>query len=369
MMGDVSGPLRVAYTLEQCWHRVPGGTATAAIEVARRLAERPDVELVGVAGRHRRPPAAAFRPPVPIRPLPVARPLLYEAWNRARWPRIEGATGPVDVCHSTTSIPAVTDAPHVVTVHDVAFVQTPERFTRRGARVLAAGLERCRSAELVLVPSRATADDLVGLGFERSAIRVVPWGVDPVEADATEVARVRAAYGLPERFVLFVGTLEPRKNLARLVAAVTTTAERLPLVVAGPIGWGDVGDLDTATTHLVGFVPEADLAPLYAAATVFAYPSLHEGFGLPVAEAMAQGTPVVTSAGTSTEEVAGGAAELVDPTSVSSIASGIDRAVEHGAALSAAGRRRAAELDWSATVDATVAAYHEARARRDGSAA
>ena len=298
-------------------------------------------------------------PPVAIRYLPLARPWLYEAWNRAAWPKVEGATGPIDVCHSTTAIPAATTAPHVVTVHDVSFVHTPERFTRHGARVMRAGLERCRSADLVLCPSDTTAGELAALGFDRARIRIVSWGVEPVDVSAGEVDRLRADRDLPERFVLFVGTLEPRKNLSRLADAVHRVDPAIPLVIAGAAGWGDGGEVAHAGTRFLGFVPADELPVLYSAATVFAYPSLHEGFGMPVAEAMAQGTPVVTSVGTATEEVADGAAVLVDPHDVDSIANGVETALADLGRWSAAGRERAGRLGWGAAVDATVAAYRE----------
>lgn len=354
------GVVRVAYTLEQCWHEVPGGTAVAALEVARRLAHHDDVELIGVAGRHRAGPKSPFESPVPVRSLPLARPWLYETWNRVSRPLVERVTGPIDVCHSTTSIPAATRAPHVVTVNDVAFVHTPERFTRHGVRVMRAGLERCRGADLVLCPSIATRDDLAEFGFDTDRVRLVPLGVDPTPASSADVARVRETHRLPDRFVLFVGTVEPRKNLARLAGAVARLDEPLPLIVAGASGWGDNElDIRGADTRFLGFVPSGDLAALYAAATVFAYPSLQEGFGLPVAEAMAQGTPVVTSRGTSTEEVAGGAAVLVDPHDVDSVASGITESLAGATRLADLGRARAGELSWDATVDATVSAYRE----------
>jgi glycosyltransferase involved in cell wall biosynthesis len=353
-------PLRVAYTLEQCWHDVPGGTAVATLEVLARMAKRPDVEIVGVAGRHRRPPAHAFVPPVDVARLPFARPWLYESWNRFEWPPVERATGPVDICHSTTAIPAASRAPRIVTVHDAVFVRSPELFTRHGARVMNAGLERCRRAELVLCPSATTAAELADLGFDRARLRVVPWGVERgVVADA-DLARVRAAYRLPDRYVLFVGTIEPRKNLPRLLAAVHRLDPSLPLVIAGADGWGDgVGVGDDQLAQFLGFVPRADLPALYAAAAVFGYPSLQEGFGMPIAEAMAQGTPVVTSAGGATEEVAGGAAVLVDPLDESAIAAGLERALTERDDRSAAGRARAAELTWDATVEATLQAYRE----------
>ncbi len=170
---------------------------------------------------------------------------------------------------------------------------------------------------------------------------------------------MRAGYDLPSQFVLFVGTLEPRKNLDRLAAAVGRLADRLPLVVVGATGWGDTHVAPDANCRFLGFVPQADLAPLYAAATAFAYPSLEEGFGLPVLEAMAQATPVVTSAGGATEEVAGGAAVLVDPTDVDSIADGLQAALADPERWSALGSARAAECTWSAAAAATLAAYRE----------
>lgn len=330
----------------------------AALEVARRLSESDEVELIGVAGRHRSEPAAAFVPPVAVRRLPIGRPWLYEAWNRIGRPRVERTTGPVDVCHSTVAIPAATTAPQVVTVHDVAFVHTPELFTRHGVRVMQAGLERTRSAEMVLCPSETTIDDLVALGFNATRIRLVPWGVAPVVVDAAVQARVATSYRLPDRFVLFVGTIEPRKNLRRLAEAIGRLDETVPLVVAGAAGWGDSAPTG-GDVRFLGFVPPADLPALYGAASVFAYPSLQEGFGLPVIEAMAQGTAVVTSRGTATEEAAAGAAVLVDPLDVDSIAAGLDAALGTPEPWVVAGTARAAQLTWDTTVASTIAAYRE----------
>ncbi|MET0458698.1 MAG: glycosyltransferase family 1 protein, partial [Ilumatobacteraceae bacterium] len=354
------GRVRVAYTLEQCWHRAPGGTAVAAIEVARRLAPRPDVTLVGVAGRHRAAPAVAWRPPIPVGQLALPRPLLYEAWLRLRRPRVEQVTGPVDVAHATGLVPCPSAAPLVVTMHDVAFVHDPSRFTRQGLRVMRRSLDVTRdTAAMVVTSSAASRHDLEACGVDGGRIRVVPLGVDHAPADAASVARVRQAYALPERFALFVGTLEPRKNLARLGAAIGRLADPLPLVVAGPDGWGHATDGLAADVRFLGFVSADDLPALYAAATVFAYPSESEGFGLPVAEAMAQGTPVVTSAGTSTEEVAGGAAVLVDPFDIDAIAAGLDEAQRRADELSVAGRARAGELTWDAAAARTLDVYRD----------
>ncbi len=354
-------PLRVAYTLEQLWHDVPGGTAVAALRVLEALLDRDDVEPIAVVGRHRRGPSAGFAAPgAPLARLPLARPWLYETWNRFERPVVDRATGPIDLCHSTTAIPAATSAPHVVTVHDVAFVHAPERFTGHGARVMRAGLERCRAADLILCPTRATADDLVRLGFDEAQLRVVPWGVEPAPTPPEPVlAEVRARLDLPERFVLFVGTIEPRKNLPALADAVARLDDPMPLVVAGATGWGAVDVGSTADVRFLGFVTEHDLDALYASATVFAYPSLEEGFGLPILEAMAAGAPVVTSRGGATEEVADGAAVLVDPADVDSIADGLTRAAADRTSWTAAGRRRVAAAGWASTAAATVAAYRE----------
>ncbi len=354
--------LRVAYTLEQCWHDVPGGTAVAALELAAALMARDDIELIAVAGRHRHPPSADFVPPMRVRQLPLGRPWLYETWSRLGRPRIERVTGPVDVCHSTLAIPAGTVAPHVVTVHDVAFLHAPERFSRHGARVMRRGLERCRAATLIACPSNATRSDLIEIGFDPGRVRVAQWGVSAPHVTATDIDRVRAAYDLPDQFVLFVGTIEPRKNLTRLADAVVRSDCRLPLVVAGASGWGD--QAAGSGTKFLGYVPAEDLGAMYEAATVFAYPSLQEGFGMPVLEAMAHGLPVVTSRDTSAEEVAGGAAVLIDPANVSSIAAGIDEAIARAAELSAAGRVQAELFSWESCAETMTAIYREAAAER-----
>jgi len=354
-------PLQVAYTVEQCWHPSPGGTAVAALRVARELARRPaDVEIHQVAGRHPNVPIAEFRPVGAVAMLPLARPLLYESWIRLNWPKVESVVGEIDIAHATGLVPCATAAPLVVTVHDLAFVHEPAQFTRQGARVMRRSLEAiARRADRVLCSSLATMRECEAAGLDPATLRHVPLGVDPVDVTAADVERIRVRYRLPSEFVLFVGTIEPRKNLRRLAAAMQRPDVELPLVIAGAAGWGDVGVSDVGDALFLGFVPHADLAALYAAATVFAYPSEREGFGLPVAEALAQGTAVVTSAGTSTEEVAGGAAVLVDPFDVESIANGIVEALDRRTELAQPGRRRAAELTWKVAADRTLAVYRE----------
>jgi glycosyltransferase involved in cell wall biosynthesis len=291
--------------------------------------------------------------------LPLARPFLYEAWIRLGWPKVESVTGRVDVVHATGLIPAATSAPLVVTVHDLAFLHRPEQFTRQGARLMTLGLKRIRKrADIVISSSTATTEDCLDAGIPADRIRQVPLGVDVEDVLPADLERVRTRYRLPREFILFVGTLEPRKNLARLVSAVDRVAD-LPLVVVGMDGWGEQAELGSSNALLLGFVPDADLAALYATATVFAYPSEREGFGLPVLEAFAQGTAVVTSRGTSTEEVAGGAAVLVDPFDIESIADGVRRALVDAVALGVAGRQRARQMTWRAAAERTADVYRE----------
>lgn len=356
----MQAPVRVAYTLEQCWHRVPGGTATSALRTAVALDDIPGVELIGVAGRHRRPPKPAYVPSIPVTQLGYRAPWLYELWLRLGWPPVERATGPVDVVHCTGLIPPPSKAPMVATLHDVAWRHRPDQFTRHGVRVFERSLaEIRRRAVLVLCPSMATMLDAerAGIGVER--LRLVPWGVERIAVTEDDKRAVRAKYSLPSEFLLFVGTVEPRKNLKRLVEAISAMRSPLPLVVAGAMGWGESGIENADNVQFIGFVADGDLPALYSSARVFCYPSEREGFGMPVLEAMSQGTPVVTSQGTSTEEVAGGAAVLVDPFSVEDIRRGIDEALARRNELIIWGHRQAARRQWSETARLTAAAYRE----------
>jgi glycosyltransferase involved in cell wall biosynthesis len=329
------------------------------------LAERGNVELVGVAARHRRPPPSELVPAIPVRHLPLPRLALYESWHRLRRPRVERATGPVDVSHATTLAIAASRSPLVVTVHDLAFVDHPEWFKPLGMHLFRRGLELARrEARLVLCPSTATIDDCLRAGFEEQRLRLVPWGVDRWDIPSAEVERTCRAYGLAgRRYVLSVGTLEPRKNLSTLLRAFGALGrDDVVLAVVGPDGWNNTELPTPPGLRRLGYVPEQDLRALYTGAAAFCYPSLMEGFGLPVLEAMAQGTPVVTSDRSATAEVAAGAALAVDPTSPSAIAEALRKVVDDtdlAAELSTAGLARAAELTWERSAALHEEAYAE----------
>lgn len=360
---------RVAVTLEQCWHRVPGGTAIAALELLRAWGERAQRwEPVGVSARHSSPPPAAVRPTIRVTQLPLPRFALYEAWHLLRRPPIQRATGPVDLIHATGVAMPPRSAPIVLTVHDLAYLRFPQRFTRQGRRFFGAALRLARrDADLVLCSSTATLDDCAAAGFDRGRLRLVPLGVRPLDVSDEDVAAMREALQIRGRYVLSLGTLEPRKNLPGLLEAFDRLeAPDLTLVVAGPAGWGDdlaplaarLGD----RVRLTGFVSDEHKAALYRGAEVFCYPSLWEGFGLPVLEAMAQGCPVVTSAGTATEETAGGAAALVDPHDPVAMSDAMARVLDdegYATDLRARGPRRARECSWERTADLVGDAYAE----------
>jgi len=359
--------MRAAITIEQCWHRVPGGTARATLDTIAAVAAHGGVEQVGVSAWHRHPAPAAWQPTIPVRALPLPRIALYDAWQRLRHPHVERATGPVDVVHATGHVAAASRAPLVVNIYDLSFVHDPSHFTKRGISVFTRFLDIVRSdAAMVICPSDATRADCLAAGIDAARLRVVPLGTDAVPATAHDVARVRATYHLDKPFILFVGTIEPRKNLARLIEAYNRLGDLdVELVLVGPDGWST--ELPPSTARRLGFVPRGDLEALYVAATVVAYPSLREGFGLPVLDAMAQGAAVVTSATTSTAEVAGDTALLIDPLDVDALAGALRRVLDDpdlAVRLGAAARTRAATFTWARTAEMVIAAYHDVTAAR-----
>jgi glycosyltransferase involved in cell wall biosynthesis len=253
----------------------------------------------------------------------------------------------LDVLHCTTFRgPVRCGVPTVLTVHDLAILRSPEAFPRWHRLYGRAGLVRVlQAADAIVAVSELTKQETVALaGVPAERIRVVPNGVDA--AFAADGPRAEGDY------VLAVATLEPRKNLGRVVEAARGAGVELRVV--GARGWGGV-EVD----GWVGEIPDAELAALYRGARCVLYPSLYEGFGLPVLEAMACGVPVVTSRGTAMEETAGGAAVLVDPLDVDAIVEGIREAEARRNELVPLGLARSRELTWQRAADEVVRLWEE----------
>ncbi len=287
----------------------------------------------------------------------------------------------VDIFHGMdhVGIPLVgRSGKYVVTVHDVIPLILPETFTPRHRLVVRLALARVRrKADLVVVPSHAVKRDVVRrVGLPEDRVVVTHEGCEPRFRPVRSAAArrdVAARYGLPPRYVLAVGTLEPRKNLTTLLEAFARLRRDgevdadLRLVLAGARGWLDEPIFATVRSlgledavRFTGFVDDADLPVVYSGAALFVFPSLHEGFGLPLLEAMACGVPVVTSNISSMPEVAGDAAVLVDPRDADGLAAAIARLLRDGALrdrLREAGIARARQFSWEATARRTLDAY------------
>jgi glycosyltransferase involved in cell wall biosynthesis len=351
--------LRLGVVLEQCLAPVPGGTGRYSREIAAaraRTCEAAD-EVTGVVAWHRSI-AAAKVPGVrgPHR-LPLPRRGLVAAWERGRGPRVPGDV----VLAPTPLFPPTAGAPCVVVVHDAVPWTHPQTLTPRGVAWHRAQVERAaREAALVVVPTQAVADELRRHVRLRDLL-VVGEGVSGDLTLPPDAAARATRLGLPESYLLTVATLEPRKGLDVLLGALALPqAPDLPLLCVGQPGWGDL-DLDEMATALpagrvrvLGRVPDADLAVLLDRATALVVPSRAEGFGLPLLEAMAAGTPVVTSDAPALVEVGAGAARVsrLEPFALATVLREVvtDPALREG--MTQAGRTRAAAFSWDAAAGA-----------------
>ena len=382
--------MRVALNLEQLLQPAPGGIGRYTAELARLLPTLPagdgdEVTLVPFVARHRREEIdARLREfgldgvdPIVMR---LPRPLLYDAWHLLRRPRLVRSRRlpTVDVVHApSVAVPPKETAPLVVTAHDAAPLLFPETYPRRGRRFHVQGLAAAaKRADLVITVSHAAADELVTYAaMPRERIRVVPNGVDREIADDETVDAVRREYELGDTpYVFWVGSLEPRKNVGLLVDAFAHWASHtdLPhlLVLAGPAGWveDETSVLAPARrlgnrVRTIGRVGDPALSGLYRGADLFAFPSRHEGFGIPVLEAMAQETPVLAADIPALREVASGAAVLRSPDDPEAWVAALDNLLHDDAEqsrLSKAGRERAESYSWARCAIETRAVYREA---------
>lgn len=310
-----------------------------------------------------------------FRALPLSDEWAARLWHRLRLPiPVEVVTGPLDLFYSPDFVlpPTMPRVRTLLTVHDLSFLRCPEAFTPSLRRYLERAVPRSVArADRVLADSQATRADLIALlGATPDKVEVLYSGVDarfgPV-AEPGERERLQARYGIGGRpYILSVGTLQPRKNYGRLIRAFGwLPAQEVILVIAGGRGWLYDDVLAEAKrlgerVRVLGFVADADLPALYRGAALFVFPSLYEGFGLPVLEAMACGVPVVCSNASSLPEVAGDAALLVDPLDVDALEGAMARALEDQRLrqeMIARGRTQAARFTWEQAARQLAAAF------------
>lgn len=309
--------------------------------------------------------------------LPTQQPLVRIFWEQAIQP-VALRLANVDVLHALAFVaPLVTVCPFVVTVYDLSFMRFPEAFRPFNRWYLRTFTTRSvRRAAAVVTISDSTRRDVIDLlGVAPDKVRTVYCGVDATfqPRPAAEVEAFRAKHSLPEHFILFLGTLEPRKNVDGLIRAYAAWKQREPtappLIIAGGKGWYYqtifelVESLNLAgSVYFPGYVPSAELPLWYNAADLLVYPSHFEGFGLPVLEAMACGTPVITSTASSLPEVAGSAARLVASNATAALTGALSEVMSRPDLrfeMRAQGLRQAARFSWDQTARQTVAVYTE----------
>jgi glycosyltransferase involved in cell wall biosynthesis len=308
--------------------------------------------------------------------LPTTNPLVRIVWEQCVAPVVMLRDLPAAVFCPLNVVPLLIRRPAVVTVHDLAFLRFPEQaqLVKLHYRRLLTRASVHRAAHVLTVSefTRREVIELLGVAPEKVTVTLVGRDEQLGPLPPATVERFRQAQGLPERFLLFLSTLEPRKNLQTLLRAYAQVRDALdmPLIVVGGKGWMYepifrlVDELDLRPhIHFAGFVPREDLGLWYNAATVFVYPSLYEGFGAPPLEALRCGTPVITSNVASIPEVVGDAAVTVDPTNVEALAAALVRVVADPALQEELRRRgplRAAQFSWERTAAGTLQALRAA---------
>lgn len=356
--------MRVAVDIRPLLEPQRAGVSLYTLNLVRWLAKRGAHEYRLFCNSHQRP----FPDDAPPEDINVKH--FHKRWpNKALnasfstfgLPRIDRTVGGADVLYLPNLNFTASGCPYVVTLHDLSFYRYPEFFSPKQrlwhSMIDARGL--VRRASVVIAVSRHTKDDIIEtFGVDEARIRVVTPAVSGEfkPRDESRIAAVRRKYGLPGRFILYLGTLEPRKNVEGLIRAFDICGNDTDLVIAGGKGWMYDRIFKAAERspkkgriRFIGYVEEWDKPALYSAARAFVYPSFYEGFGMPALESMACGTPVIASHASSLGEVVGDAGLLVNPANPEEIAYAIDQILTDEALyekLRARGIEKSADFSW-----------------------
>lgn len=313
-------------------------------------------ELVATAFSLRGRGGLVVPPGVEVRARAAPARGLQAAWARTRLPPVEWLTGPLDVFHATNFVlPPTRRARGVVTVHDLAFLHLTSTVSAASARYRALVPRSIARASVVVTPSEAVADAVREAYAPAVPVRVVPHGVAPEWSTAQPPdPALRARLGLPSSYVVFVGTLEPRKDVRTLLAAHRQLPDAPPLVLVGPPGWGEQVDVSGAIAP--GYLEEGDLRSVVAGSSALVLPSRDEGFGLPLLEALAAGTPVVASDLPVLREVGADVASYAAVGDADAFAAALAHVLDDPGDA-AARRAHAARFTWAASAAGHRAAY------------
>lgn len=299
-------------------------------------------------------------------------------WLRFNWPPLDSFFRiDLDLTHSPTPIILPTRGKKVVTVHDLFFMEFPQLTDKETRRSLFRKSEQSlRRADGIVVVSHFTKHQIIGrFGLEEEKIKVIYHGMDPkflADISSEAAKKTKRKYSLPSSFILFVGAMEPRKNLLNLIEALKVLHERferIPLVLVGQRGQDSENVRDTIRQNklenwvkMLGYLPEEELIHLYHLASVFVFPSFCEGFGLPLLEAMSSGLPIAASSATAIPEIAGDAALYFDPHNFNDIADKIGQAIGDEnlrQSIIVKGKERVKDFDWKKTAVETLEFYNE----------
>jgi glycosyltransferase involved in cell wall biosynthesis len=369
--------MKVGINAEPLFQRVATGAGVYTLALCDAMAaigHTDDLLLFHAA--HALVPPEVEALPLERREFPLEGAALYASWTEARRPAPQTICGPLDVVHAPgPMLPPGGAAAVVATVHDLAPLRFPDRYPRDARLTLKRGLRfAAREADRIICPSHSTAEEVQELlGVERDRLRIVPHGVAMPAPDPERATRFVARRGFREPYVLWLGTQEERKNVLAVLDAFERVSRADPavtLVVHGPQGWlgAEVADgirrrrLEDRSRVSEGGLTREELAALYSRASVFLFPSIYEGFGLPVLEAMACGAPVITSDRSAMPESAGDAAVLVDPDDHDALGDalgGLLADADTRADLARRGRARAADFTWEVTARRTWDVYEE----------